>query len=153
MRGLPVVLLGGLAAVVAGIFQGCGAGRPSLSTLAETDPQVLVARQDSLLAVRRDDPELLPALTSAHLNLAEAAQAGGDWDTALEEYAAALQLEPRNRQARYGQAMVEGHRLYRKGSRSALWDAIEKYGSATVYAPERGEPPGLTNARTTRTST
>ena len=36
--------------------------------------------------------------------------------------------------------MATGLRLYQKGSKNALWDALDNFGRASFLFPERGEP-------------
>ncbi|GEM_PF-160499 len=133
----PVVLLW---AGFAGVFIGCGAIKPSLTELSETNPAFLIAKQDSLLAAEKNNPELLSALTTAHVNLAEEARSEGNYGKAQSEFEAVLKLDPKDNRARYGIAMLKGRRLFKKGSRNALWDAIEQFGKASMYRPAQGEP-------------
>ncbi|NOZ04366.1 MAG: hypothetical protein GXO92_07160 [FCB group bacterium] len=135
---VPLIVL--LGTGLAGVFIGCGVIKPSLTELSETDPAFLAAKQDSLLVAEKNNPELVSALTTAHVNLARKAQSTGDYGKAQSEFEAALKLDSKDNRARYGIAMLKGRRLFKKGSRNALWDAIEQFGKASMYDPTRGEP-------------
>lgn len=52
----------------------------------------------------------------------------------------ALDKKPDHHDARYYFHMTEGKMLYRKGSKSACWDAIEHYGKAMMIRTESAEP-------------
>jgi len=122
------------------IFVGCAVVKPSFQTLADTEPRVLIAQQDSLLIAEKDNPEIIPALVLAHLRLGNDVYEKKAYTKAIEIYENALKLDPRNKQLLYGIAMSKGKLLYKKGSSTALWDAIEQFGKAAVYLPEKGEP-------------
>ncbi len=94
---------------------------------------MLVAMEDSLLADNPEDKDLKIALTDAHLNIARAGK------NRITEYKKVLKLDPRNREARYHLAMEEGHRLYKKGSRKALWNALVAFGKAATAVDKLGE--------------
>ncbi|MCU0645864.1 MAG: tetratricopeptide repeat protein [bacterium] len=52
----------------------------------------------------------------------------------------ALENKPDHKDAAYYFHMTEGKILYRKGSKSACWDAITHYGKAMMLRPESAEP-------------
>jgi tetratricopeptide (TPR) repeat protein len=130
----------GIAATLLIVAAGCGPSRPSLEELVQTDPEKVVRQQDSLLQATSDETLLVPLLVQAHLSLAKEAQEKNDWKTAQEHYAAVIQLDGSNKPARYAMALHKGQVLYKKGDRSALWDAIEQFSIAANVYPERGEP-------------
>ena len=113
------------------LFYSCAIFEPNLKTLSETEPDVVVAKQDSLLALSKDKrPEFVTILTTAHINIARRAEKSGDMSVALDEYKKVLKIDPKNKTARYELLVLEGLNLYRKGSKSALWDAIELFSKA-----------------------
>ncbi len=105
-----------------------------------TEPDVVVAKQDSLLALSKDKrPEFVAILTTAHINIARRAESMGDISTAIDEYQKVLKIDPTNKIARYELLVLEGLNLYKKGSKSALWDAIELFSKAASIDLENGE--------------
>ena len=105
-----------------------------------TEPDVVVAKQDSLLALSKDKrPEFVAILTTAHINIARRAESMGDISTAIDEYQKVLKIDPTNKIARYELLVLEGLNLYKKGSKSALWDAIELFSKAASIDMENGE--------------
>jgi len=118
------------------LFYSC---QPSLKTLSVTAPDVVVAKQDSLLALSKDKrPEFVTILTTAHINIARRAESTGDISAAVDEYQKVLKIDPTNKTARYELLVLEGLNLYRKGSKSALWDAIELFSKAASIDIDSG---------------
>jgi len=104
-----------------------------------TAPDVVVAKQDSLLALSKDRrPEFVTILTTAHINIARRAESKGDISAAVDEYQKVLKIDPTNKTARYELLVLEGLNLYRKGSKSALWDAIELFAKAASIDMDSG---------------
>ena len=121
------------------LFYSCAIFEPNLKTLSETAPDVVVAKQDSLLALSKDKrPEFVTILTTAHINIARRAEKSGDISVAVDEYKKVLKIDPKNKTARYELLVLEGINLYRKGSKSALWDAIELFSKAASIDPDSG---------------
>ena len=119
------------------LFYSC---QPSLKSLSVTEPDLVVAKQDSLLALSKDKrPEFVAILTTAHINIARRAESMGDISTAIDEYQKVLKIDPTNKIARYELLVLEGLNLYKKGSKSALWDAIELFSKAASIDLENGE--------------
>ncbi len=121
------------------LFYSCAIFEPNLKTLSETAPDVVVAKQDSLLALSKDKrPEFVTILTTAHINIARRAEKSGDISVAVDEYKKVLKIDPKNKTARYELLVLEGLNLYRKGSKSALWDAIEFFSKAASIDADSG---------------
>ena len=121
------------------LFYSCAIFEPNLKTLSETAPDVVVAKQDSLLALSKDKrPEFVTILTTAHINIARRAEKSGDISVAVDEYKKVLKIDPKNKTARYELYVLEGLNLYRKGSKSALWDAIELFSKAASIDMDSG---------------
>ncbi len=59
---------------------------------------------------------------------------------AIKNFSQALKVKPDFMKARYFNYIATGHQLYKKGSKSALWDAIEQYGLASTLRPHAGAP-------------
>ena len=113
---------------------------PSVSELAKTNPEEIVARKDELLAGKLVSKETLMAVVNAYNTLGSAALNAKNYNEAENQFKESLVLDNKNKQAKYGLAMIEGLRLFKKGNRSALWDSLEKFGKATYFDPTKGEP-------------
>ena len=121
------------------LFYSCATFQPNLKTLSVTAPDVVVAKQDSLLALSKDKrPEFVTILTTAHINIARRAESSGDISVAVDEYQKVLKIDPTNKTARYELLVLEGLNLYRKGSKSELWDAIELFSKAASIDMDSG---------------
>ena len=121
------------------LFYSCAIFEPNLKTLSETAPDVVVAKQDSLLALSKEKrPEFVTILTTAHINIARRYEKSGDIPVAVEEYKKVLKIDPKNKIARYELLVLEGLNLYRKGSKTALWDAIELFSKAASIDADSG---------------
>ena len=113
---------------------------PSVNELAKTNPEEIVARKDELLAGKSVSKETLMAVVSAYNTLGNSALKAKNYNEAEKQFKESLVLDNKNKQAKYGLAMIEGLRLFKKGNRSALWDSLEKFGKAIYFDPTRGEP-------------
>jgi tetratricopeptide (TPR) repeat protein len=113
---------------------------PIITELAESDPESVVARKDKLLSGDNVSEETVTAIIDAHNFLGTAAISVGDYETGETLFNYVLTLNKTNKQAKYGLAMIAGHRLFIKGNKTALWDALEQYGKASYHNPESGEP-------------
>ncbi len=113
---------------------------PIITELAESDPESVVARKDKLLSGDNVSEETVTAIIDAHNFLGIAAISVGNYETGETLFNYVLTLNKTNKQAKYGLAMIAGHRLFIKGNKTALWDALEQYGKASYHNPESGEP-------------
>jgi tetratricopeptide (TPR) repeat protein len=62
------------------------------------------------------------------------------WDQAINVLEQAVSLNASHAGAKYTMHLVRGRRLYKKGSVSAVWDAITEYGHASTLRPQSAEP-------------
>ncbi|MEC7935375.1 MAG: hypothetical protein VX922_04205 [Candidatus Neomarinimicrobiota bacterium] len=121
------------------ILESCAPPKPSLKKLSITEPERVVSKQDSLLALSKERrPEFVAILSTAHINIARKAENSGNRETALKEYKKVLAIDPQNKTARYELLLLEGLTLYKKGSKPALWDAIEIFSKASMINQEDG---------------
>ena len=121
------------------ILESCAPSKPSLKKLSTTEPETVVSKQDSLLALSKERrPEFVAILSIAHINIARKAESSGNRETALKEYKKVLAIDPQNKTARYELLLLEGLTLYKKGSKPALWDAIEIFSKASMINQEDG---------------
>ena len=71
-----------------------------MKTLSITEPERVVSKEDSLLAVSKEKrPEFVSILSTAHINIARKAEKSGDIKTALDEYKKVLAIDPKNKVA------------------------------------------------------
>ena len=121
------------------ILNSCAPSKPSLKTLSITEPERVVSKEDSLLAVSKEKrPEFVSILSTAHINIARKAEKSGDIETALDEYKKVLAIDPKNKIARYESLILQGLSLYKKGSKTSLWDAIELFSKASMINQDNG---------------
>ena len=121
------------------ILNSCAPSKPSLKTLSITEPERVVSKEDSLLAVSKEKrPEFVSILSTAHINIARKAEKSGDIETALDEYKKVLAIDPKNKIARYESLILQGLSLYKKGSNTSLWDAIELFSKASMINQDNG---------------
>ncbi len=113
---------------------------PTVVELAETDPEAVIARKSELLAGKSVSEEAKTAVINAHNNLGDIALGANNFDKAKKQFTESLVLDSKNKLAKYGLAMIEGRLLFKKGSKSALWDSMEQFGKASYYDPANGEP-------------
>ena len=113
---------------------------PSVAELAKTNPEAVVAMKDELLAGKSVSEETLMAVVNAYNTLGSSALKAKNYNEAENQFKESLVLDNKNKQAKYGLAMIEGLRLFKKGNRSALWDSLEKFGEATYFDSTKGEP-------------
>jgi tetratricopeptide (TPR) repeat protein len=133
----PVLFLSAFFFLI--ILDSCAPSKPSLKKLSITEPEKVVSKQDSLLALSKERrPEFVSILSTAHINIARKAESSGNRETAIKEYKKVLAIDPMNKTARYELLMLEGLSLYKKGSKSSLWDAIEFFSKASMVDQEDG---------------
>ena len=121
------------------ILNSCAPSKPSLKTLSITEPERVVSKEDSLLAVSKEKrPEFVSILSTAHINIARKAEKSGDIETALDEYKKVLAIDPKNKIARYESLILQGLSFYKKGSKASLWDAIELFSKASMINQDNG---------------
>lgn len=106
---------------------------PSITSLAETNPKKVIANQDSLLAANPNDKIIRAALIVAHLTIAKTSTAPEN------SFNNVLALDPNNLDAKYHLAILDGHKLYKRGDAPSLWKALKSYASATVLIDSLGE--------------
>ena len=122
------------------LIVGCGSSKPDFAQIARSDPDWLIAREDSLLKAIPDDENLNQALLTVHIGRGQAAYDARDWTTAIFHYQRILEWSPRHTQGRFGLAMAEGQLYFKKGGPNDLWEAIVKFGEAAVIDTAQGVP-------------
>jgi tetratricopeptide (TPR) repeat protein len=118
----------------------CTEKPPLYIEIAENEPQKLIAIQDSLLIAEPNNLQLRNALAQAHINVALISLNKNNDTEAITSLQKSLELDEKNQVANYYLAMIIGLRLFKKGSRSALWDAIEQFSRAARFNTTAGEP-------------
>lgn len=62
------------------------------------------------------------------------------WNQAIKTLEQAVSLNAGHTDAKYTMHLLRGRRLHKKGSVSAVWDAITEFGHASTLRPEMAEP-------------
>lgn len=122
------------------VLSNCGASIPDFKILTTTNPEWLITKEDSLLQAFPNNEDLTQALVDVHLAQGETAFRTDNWDRALVQFQRVTTLAPHNKEGRYGQALVNGRKLFKKGGPNDLWEAIVKFGEAAVIDTTQGEP-------------
>ncbi|MBN2000628.1 hypothetical protein JW935_23975 [candidate division KSB1 bacterium] len=78
--------------------------------------------------------------SSNFYQLGMAALTAKKYDKSIQLLEKAVSLKPDDIETKYALQMAIGHRLFRKGSNSALWDAISAYGLAASLKTGKAEP-------------
>lgn len=113
---------------------------PSIKELSETDPEAVINRKNELLAGSSVSKEVKTAVINAHNKIGNEALRREDLEEAEKQFNESLLLDNKNKQAHYGLAMIKGLRRFKKGSKSALWEAMENFGKAAFFDPAKGDP-------------
>ena len=113
---------------------------PTITELADSDPEAVIARKDEILSGENIPKETIQAVVHAYTTLGLKSLNKSDYSIAELQFNEALKINQKDKQAQYGLAMIAGHRLFKKGSKTALWDALEQFGRAAYYIPTNGEP-------------
>jgi len=116
----------------------------SYKKMSIENPEKLLSIQDSLILTRGDNEGVLASLVIANNNVAKKYMDQGDYNTAVDYYLRALNLNETNVESEYGLLIAEGRALVKKGNKNGIWDAIEKYAKASNLYPNSGEPFYLT---------
>jgi len=122
------------------VLSSCSASIPDFKILTTTNPEWLIAKEDSLLQAFPNNEDLTQALVDVHLAQGETAFRVDNWDRALVQFQRVTTLAPHNKEGRYGQALANGRKLFKKGGPNDLWEAIVKFGEAAVIDTAQGEP-------------
>lgn len=80
------------------------------------------------------------SVADAALKKGVAAMKKTHYITAQTELEKALKAKPDHVEAKYQLHMAQGHAYFKKGSKSALWEAIEAYGLAMALKDTEAEP-------------
>lgn len=122
------------------LIAGCSSSKPDFTRIAQSDPDWLITREDSLLKATPDNDHLNQALLNAHIGQGQTAYDARDWETAIFHYQRILERSPHHTQGRFGLAMAEGQLYFKKGGPNDLWEAIVKFGEAAVIDTTQGVP-------------
>lgn len=112
----------------------------SYQKLAVENPEALLSKRDSLLAVGPLSTSTKNALIFAHQSVGQTALENKMYELAISNFQDALELSPKDTLSQYSLLMAQGQFLYKRGKKDGLWDAIEKYHKAARLMPKTGEP-------------
>ena len=105
---------------------------PAPSRMAETNPEELIKKADSLITQHPNDIELRNAIVAAHLRLAKK-------NNEPSHYKSILKFEPNNKSANYFFNIQKGKTHHKKGHKNGQWDAIQSFAKAAALIDTLGE--------------
>ena len=119
------------------ILVGCA---PTTKRVSDMDYEAYTLHRDEYLIDKKLSDEELAEIINVQNGFGEKALYSGNLEEAESIFGMTLELDQHNKDAKYGLAMIKGHRLYKQGSKTSLWDALEQFGKASYFSPKRGEP-------------
>ena len=108
--------------------------------LSIENPTKLVAVQDSLLSVSGNNQRIRDALVTANNSVAKRYLNTGNLKLAVQHFNKSTSIDGDNKESNFGLLIAEGRILIKKGNKSGIWDAIEKFSRASSLFPRNGEP-------------
>jgi len=108
--------------------------------LSLEDPNALIAIEDSLLAVNKNNQSIKDAIVIANNNVAKNYLNSNELTLAIKHFEKAILINKYNKNSQYGLMIAEGRVLIKRGNKSGIWDAIEKLSKASSIFPKKGEP-------------
>ena len=126
-----------LIIIVVQFFNCAGSNYKKLSI---ENPTRLIAVQDSLLSVSGDNQLIRDALVTANNSVAKKHLNMGDLKLAIRHFNKSISIDDDNKDSKFGLLIAEGRTLIKKGNKSGIWDAIEKFSKASSLFPSNGEP-------------
>ena len=108
--------------------------------LSIENPAKLVAVQDSLILVSRENQRIRDALVTANNSVAKRYLNTGDLKSAVQYFNKSISIDGDNKESNFGLLIAEGRILIKKGNKNGIWDAIEKFSRASSLFPRNGEP-------------
>ena len=108
--------------------------------LSIENPTKLVAVQDSLLSVSGNNQRIRDALVTANNSVAKRYLNTGNLKLAVQQFNKSTSIDGDNKESNFGLLIAEGRILIKKGNKSGIWDAIEKFSRASSLFPRNGEP-------------
>ena len=126
-----------LTIIVIQLFSCAGTNYKKLSL---EDPNALIAIEDSLLSVNKNNQSINDAIVIANNNVAKNHLNSNELSLAVKHFKKSRSINRDNKDSQYGLMIAEGRVLIKKGNKNGIWDAIEKFSKASSIFPKKGEP-------------
>jgi len=126
-----------LTIVILQLFSCAGTNYKKLSL---EDPNALIAIEDSLLSVNKNNQSINDAIVIANNNVANNHLNINELSLAVKHFKKSRSINRDNKDSQYGLMIAEGRVLIKRGNKNGIWDAIEKFSKASSIFPNKGEP-------------
>ena len=126
-----------LTIIVLQLFSCAGTNYKKLSL---ENPNALIAIEDSLLAVDKNNQSINDAIVIANNNVAKNHLNNNELSLAVKHFKKSISINKNNKDSQYGLMIAEGRVLIKRGNKNGIWDAIEKFSKASSIFPKKGEP-------------
>ena len=126
-----------LTIIVLQLFNCTGTNYKKLSL---EDPNALIAIEDSLLSVNKNNQSINDAIVIANNNVAKNYLNDNELSLAVKHFKKSISVNRNNKDSQYGLMIAEGRVLIKRGNKNGIWDAIEKFSKASSIFPKKGEP-------------
>ena len=108
--------------------------------LSLENPNALIAIEDSLLSVNKNNQSINDAIVTANNNVAKNHLNSNELSLAVKHFKKSRSINRDNKESQYGLMIAEGRVLIKRGNKNGIWDAIEKFSKASSIFPKKGEP-------------
>ena len=108
--------------------------------LSIENPAALIAIEDSLLLVNKNNQSVNEAIVGANNNVATNYLNNDELSFAVEHFKKAISIDPDNKDSQFGLMIAEGRILIKRGNKNGIWDAIERFSKASLIYPNKGDP-------------
>ena len=126
-----------LTIIVLQLFSCVGTNYKKLSL---ENPNALIAIEDSLLSVNKNNQSINNAIVVANNNVAMNYLNSNELFLAVKHFKKSISINKDNKVSQYGLMIAEGRALIKRGNKNGIWDAIEKLSKASSIFPKKGEP-------------
>ncbi len=122
------------------VFQLLSCAGTNYKRISLEDPNALIAIEDSLLSIDKNNQSINEAIVIANNNVAKNYLNSNELSLAVKHFEKSISINEENKDSQYGLMIAEGRLLIKKGNKNGIWDAIEKLSKASSIYPKQGEP-------------
>ena len=108
--------------------------------LSLEDPNALIAMEDSLLSINKNNQSINDAIVIANNNVAKNYLNENELSLAVKHFKKSISISRDNKDSQYGLMIAQGRVLIKRGNKNGIWDAIENFSKASSIFPKKGEP-------------
>ena len=108
--------------------------------LSFEDPNALIAIEDSLLSLNKNNQSINEAIVIANNNVAKNYLNSDELSLAVKHFKKSISINEEDKDSQYGLMIAKGRLLIKKGNKNGIWDAIENLSKASSIYPKKGEP-------------